>query len=85
MRLTNSKSCGRKKHTVEITVYNYETIDQIVGSAWFSFEGSTKDIAKQSDNLELQGSVETSFKVCRYACCQEAAAATGLRDVEEIG
>lgn len=85
MRLTSNGSCGRKKHTVEITVYNYETVEQIVGTAWFSFEGSTNDIANQAGKLALQEDVSKSFRVCRYACCTEAAAATGLQDVEEIG
>lgn len=85
MRLTSSDSCNRKKHTVEITVYHYETVEEVVGSAWFSFEGSTNDIADQASKLALAEDVARSFTICRYACCQAAAAATGLRDVEEIG
>ena len=84
MRLTSNKSCGRKSHTVHITVYNYETVEQIVGTASFSFEGSADDIANQTGRLAVQGDA-SSFKVCRYACCTEAAAATGLQDVEEVG
>lgn len=81
MRLTSSKSCGNKNHKVSVIVYDFETIEHLVGTATFQFEGSTKDIARQVDSLGVDPS---STRICRQACCQMAAAATGIQDVEEI-
>lgn len=82
MKLTNKKTCGRKTHKVQVTVYDFETIEQVTGAATFLFEGSTSEIAQLVDKLGANPA--QSSRICRQACCQAAAAATGLQDVEEI-
>lgn len=84
MQLTSKKTCGRKTHKVSVSVYNFETVEQVVGSALFMFEGTTQEIAKLVDKLGADDPQFTSSRICRQACCHAAAAATGLQDVEEI-
>ena len=84
MQLTSKKSCGRKSHKVQVSVYDFETVEQVVGSALFMFEGTTDEIAQLVDKLGSNRSEFASARICRQACCQAAAAATGLKEVEEI-
>lgn len=84
MKLQPKKTCGRKTHKVSVSVYNFETVEQVVGSSLFMFEGTTQEIAKLVDKLGANDSKFASARICRQACCHAAAAATGLKDVEEI-
>jgi hypothetical protein len=84
MQLTSKKTCGRKTHKVQVTVYDFETIEQVIGASTFLFEGSTKEIARLVDQLGASNKSNPNARICRQACCQTAAAATGLKDVEEI-
>ena len=84
MQLTSKKSCGRKTHKVSVSVYNFGTVEQVIGSSLFMFEGTTQEIAKLVDKLGTDESKFASARICRQACCHAAAAATGLTEVEEI-
>lgn len=79
MEIQDKKSCGNKQHRVYIRAYDFEMVEQVGSINGFTITGDIKEIYKKVDAIHAE------LRICQQACCREAAAATGLKEVEVIG